>query len=75
MSQQCNGEPGYAVRMRRPSFARPTKKEFEDRLLALAPDEASSPTVQWLIAECRRARDEADSLRNQMRAFRGGKTL
>ena len=61
--------------MRRPRFARPTLQEFEDRIKQLMPDEAESPRVQWFVAECRRAREEAHSLRNQMRAFKGGKSL
>ena len=60
---------------RRPRFARPSLQEFEDRIHELTPDEAKSPTVEWLVAECRRAREEAHSLRNQMRAFKGGKSL
>ena len=61
--------------MRRPRFTRPTLQEFEDRIQALTPAESGSQAVQWFVAECRRAREEAHSLRNQMRAFRGGKTL
>ena len=61
--------------LRRPRFARPSLQEFEDRLQDLSPAEAGSPRVQWLVSECRRAREEAHSLRNQMRAFKGGKSL
>jgi hypothetical protein len=60
---------------RRPSFTRPTLQEFEGLIRELTPDEANSPRVQWLIVECRRAREEAHSLRSQMRAFKGGKSL
>jgi hypothetical protein len=61
--------------IRRRRFTRPTLQDFEDRIRDLSEAEAASPRVQWLVAECRRAREEAHSLRNQMRAFRGGKNL
>jgi len=61
--------------VKRTRFSRPTLQEFEDRVHDLTESEAGSPTVQWLVAECKRAREEAHSLRNQMRALRGGKSL
>jgi hypothetical protein len=61
--------------LRRPRFARPPLLEFEDRIRELTQEESTSPRVQWLVAECRRAREEAHSLRNQMRALKGGKSL
>jgi len=61
--------------VRRTRFSRPTLEEFEDRVRDLTEAEVDSPRVQWLVAECRRAREESHSLRNQMRALRGGKTL
>jgi len=61
--------------VKRKSFSRPTLQEFEDRVRDLSEVEAESPRIQWLVAECRRAREEAHSLRNQMRALRGGKSL
>jgi hypothetical protein len=53
----------------------PSLQEFKEHIDRLTPEEAESPRVQWLVAECRRAREEAHSLRNQMLAFRGGKSL
>jgi len=59
----------------RPRFARPSLNEFEEHLHELTREEAESPRVRWLIDECRRAREEAHSLRAQMRSFKGGKSL
>ena len=77
MSQNPEGwrDTGAGMSVRRVRFARPTLREFEDRVQDLSTEEAKSPRIQWLVAECRRAREEAHSLRNQMRAFKGGKNL
>ena len=61
--------------IRRTRLHRPTLKEFEERIAELTEAEAASPRVQWLVAECRRAREEAHSFHTQMRAMKGGKYL
>ena len=61
--------------MKRPTDAAPTEADFEAQVHSLTLEEAKSERVQWLIAECRRARDQEVALRQQLRALGRGRHL